>query len=273
MEPTARPSVAPQRGADGSPSTSNAWHHPLRPTPPLVRPSPFSQEELRKLIQTEVASRLAPFERLLEEAKTAIAGKDAEIASLKAELAKAKAQKKPSAAPAAEPASPTDPKCQPGPQEWRHLQQDLQRLRQEARPAIFLCNGMKEKQFRMGTELVLQQQEIVVLQKQLMKEEQAGGVPSLSEPLKEKGQNQQGNLHGWPDSADTVFVPNPQWPNPAMGFQYTGTTKVSGASALPRPSALRMRPISSCLPVLAQTALCFSSRSQRQCHQRRVALP
>ena len=33
-------------------------------------------EELRtgKLIQTEVASRLAPYERLLEEAKTAIAG-------------------------------------------------------------------------------------------------------------------------------------------------------------------------------------------------------
>ena len=233
MEPTARPSVAPQRGADGSPSTSNAWHHPLRPTPPLVRPSPFSQEELRKLIQTEVASRLAPYERLLEEAKTVIAGKDAEIASLKAELAKAKAQKKPSAAPAAEPASPTDPKCQPGPQEWRHLQQDLQRLRQEARQAIFLCNGMKERQSRMGTELVLQQQEIVVLQKQLMKEEQAGGVPSLSEPLQEKGQNQQGNLHGWLDTAATGFRDEPEWPTPAtgMGFQYT--TKVSGESALP----------------------------------------
>ena len=233
LEPTTRPSVAPQRGADGSPSTSNAWHHPLRPTPPLVRPSPFSQEELRKLIQTEVASRLAPYERLLEEAKTVIAGKDAEIASLKAELAKAKAQKKPSAAPAAEPASPTDPKCQPGPQEWRHLQQDLQRLRQEARQAIFLCNGMKERQSRMGTELVLQQQEIVVLQKQLMKEEQAGGVPSLSEPLQKKGQNQQGNLHGWLDTAATGFRDEPEWPTPAtgMGFQYT--TKVSGESALP----------------------------------------
>ena len=136
MEPTARPSVAPQRGADGSPSTSNAWHHPLRPTPPLVRPSPFSQEELRKLIQTEVASRLAPYERLLEEAKTVIAGKDAEIASLKAELEKVKAQKKSSAAPAAEPASPTDPKCQPGTQDWRHLQRQLRQLRQEARESI-----------------------------------------------------------------------------------------------------------------------------------------
>jgi len=87
----------------------------------------------------------------------------------------------------------------------------------------------------MGTELVLQQQEIVVLQKQLMpvtrKEEQAGAVHSLSEPLKEKGQNQQGNLHGWPDTAATASVPAPQWPIPAMGFQYT--TKASGASALP----------------------------------------
>ena len=63
MEPAARPSVAQQMGADGSPSTSNAWQHPLRPTPPLVRPSPPSQEELRKWIQTEVASRLAPYER------------------------------------------------------------------------------------------------------------------------------------------------------------------------------------------------------------------
>ena len=83
----------------------------------------------------------------------------------------------------------------------------------------------------MGTELVLQQQEIVVLQKQLMKEEQAGEVHSLSEPLKEKGQNQQGHLHGWPDTAATASVPAPQWPIPAKGFQYT--TKVSGASALP----------------------------------------
>jgi hypothetical protein len=83
---------------------------------------------------TLVASRLAPYERLLEEAKTVIAGKDVEIASLKAELEKVmvKAQKKSSAAPAAEPASPTDPKCQPGMQDWRHLQRDLRQLRQEA---------------------------------------------------------------------------------------------------------------------------------------------
>ena len=98
---------------------------------------------------------------------------------------------------------------------------------------MYLCNGMKERQSRMGTELVLQQQEIVVLQKQLMKEEQAGGVPSLSEPLQEKGQNQQGNLHGWLDTAATGFRDEPEWPTPAtgMGFQYT--TKVSGESALP----------------------------------------
>ena len=84
------------------------------------------------MFPTLVASRLAPYERLLEEAKTVIAGKDVEIASLKAELEKVQAQKKSSAAPAADPASPTDPKCQPGVQDWRHLQRDLRQLRQEA---------------------------------------------------------------------------------------------------------------------------------------------
>ncbi len=53
---------------------------------------------------------------------------------------------------------------------------------------------------------------------------------SLSEPVKEKGQNQQGNLHGWTDTAASVF-PIPQWPSPAKGFQYT--TTISDASALP----------------------------------------
>ena len=86
------------------------------PAPQTVRPSlsTSSQEELRNLIKTEVASLLAPsrYERLLEEAKTAIAGKDAtgsaEIASLKQELAAVpvKAQAKSSAVPAAVPMSP-----------------------------------------------------------------------------------------------------------------------------------------------------------------------
>ena len=103
-----------------------------------------------------------------------LALEDAEIAGLKEELAKVKAQRKSSQAPAAEPASPTDPKCQPGTQDWRHLQREFRQLRQEAREAMYLCNGMKERQSRMGTELVLQQQleEIAALQKQLMKEEQ-----------------------------------------------------------------------------------------------------
>ena len=90
-----------------------------------MRPSLPSQEQLRQWIQTEVASRLAPYERSLEAAKTVIAGKDVEIASLKAELEMMKAQKKSSAAPAAEPALPTDPKCQPRVQDWRHLQHQL----------------------------------------------------------------------------------------------------------------------------------------------------
>jgi hypothetical protein len=121
--------------------------------------------------------------------------------TFKAELEKVKAQKQSSAAPAAEPASPTesDPKCQPGVQDWRHLQRelrDLRQLRQVAKEAMFLCNGMKERQSRMGTELALQQQEIVVLQKQLMKEEQAGAVHSLSEPLKENTRVARHGGHG-----------------------------------------------------------------------------
>jgi hypothetical protein len=240
MEPAARPSVTPQRGADGSPSTSNAWQHPLRPTPPLARPSLPSQEELRKWIQKEVASRLAPYEHLLEEAKAVIAGKDVEIASLKAELEMVRAQMKSSAAPAAEPASPTDPKCQPGTRTWRHLQVDFMQLRKEAREAMSLCKGMRDEQFRLSTEVVLQQSELNGLQKRLKEEQllkrmelspspQAGGVLSLSEPVKEKGQNQQGNLHGWTDTA--ASVPIPQWPSPAKGFQYT--TRISDAAALP----------------------------------------
>ncbi len=101
-----------------------------------------------------------------------IAGKDVEIASLKAELEMLKAQKKLSAAPspAAEPASPTDLKCQPGTRTWRHLQVDFMQLRKEAREAMSLCKGMRDEQFRLSTELVLQQSEISGLQKRLKEE-------------------------------------------------------------------------------------------------------
>ena len=116
----ARPSMVPQRGAVGSSSKVHAWEHPL---PQTVRSSAASQEELRQLIKKEVASLLAPYERLLEEtktaAKTAIAGKDAEIASLKQELAAVKAQARSSAVPAADPMSPPDLNGPPGTNEWR----------------------------------------------------------------------------------------------------------------------------------------------------------
>ena len=143
-----------------------------------------------------------------------IAGKDVEIASLKAELEMMRAREKSSAAPAAEPASPTDPTCQPGTprRTWRHLQLDFMQLRKEAREAMSLCKGMRDEQFRLSTEVVLQQSELNGLQKRLKEEQllkrmelspspQAGGVLSLSEPVKEKGQNQQGNLHGWTATA------------------------------------------------------------------------
>jgi hypothetical protein len=122
-------------------------------------------------------------------------------------------------------------------------------LRKEAREAMSLCKGIRDEQFRLSTELVLQQSEIRVsgLQKRLKEEQllkrmpvemyspspqaglRVGGVLSLSEPVKEKGQNQQGNLHGWTSTA--ASVPIPQWPSPAKGVQYT--TRISDASALP----------------------------------------
>ena len=121
---------------------------------------------------------------------------------------------------------------------------DFMQLRKEAREAMSLCRGMSAEQFRLSTEVVLQQSELNGLQKRLKEEQllkrmelspspQAGGVHSLSEPLKEKGQNQHGNLRGWLDTVATGFRDEPEWPTPAtgMGFQYT--TKGSGASALP----------------------------------------
>jgi hypothetical protein len=162
-EPAARPSVAPQRGAAEAPGNGNAWLNPLRQTLPPVRPGPSSQEELRELIKTEVARA---YKLLREEAtiateqqKQMMAGKEAEIASLKTELEAVKKQIKSSAA-AVEPTSPTDTKCQTGSHDWRQLHRELRQLRPEAREARNLCNGMKQEQFRMSTELVLQQQEI-----------------------------------------------------------------------------------------------------------------
>ncbi len=96
-----------------------------------------------------------------------IAGKDEEIASLKAELEMVKALKKSSTAPAAEPASPTDLKsrCQPGKRDWWHLQHQVLQLRKEAREAMSLCKGMRDEQYRISTEVVLQQSEINGLHK------------------------------------------------------------------------------------------------------------
>ena len=117
-----------------------------------MRPSASSQEELRKLIKTEVASLLAPYERLLEEAKTAIAGKDAEIASLKLELTAVKAQVKSSAVPAAEPMSPPDPKCQLGTHDLRHMQRECRDLSKEAREAAHKYKLIQQAGLRLRIE-------------------------------------------------------------------------------------------------------------------------
>ena len=59
---------------------------------------------------------------------------------------------------------------------------------------------------------------------------------SLSEPLKEKEQNQQPEgkqlITGRTSSADRVLAPEPKWPTLAKGFQYEAT-KVSAASEVP----------------------------------------
>ena len=71
-----------------------------------------------------------------------------------------------------------------------------------------------------------------------MKEEQAGGVPSLSEPLKEKEQNQNRDPEekrrttGWTSTGTWILQPAPEWPTPVKGFQHEAT-KVPVASAVP----------------------------------------
>ena len=203
----ARPSMVPQRGAAGSSSKVNAWEHPL---PQTVRSSAASQEELRQLIKKEVASLLAPYERLLEEtktaAKTAIAGKDAEIASLKQELAEVKAQARSSAVPAADPMSPPDLKGPPGTNEWRQTLRECRKLSLDARDTAHKYRVSQQQLDRMGVESTLQHQEIKVLQQQLKEMQQllrAGGVHSLSELSKEKEQNQKPSggkaAHHWVD--------------------------------------------------------------------------
>ena len=110
--------------------------------PQTVRPSTSSQEELRNLIKTEVASLLAPYERFLEEAKTTIAGRDAEIASLKQELAAVKAQAKSSAVPADE-LPPPDPRYQQGKQEWREMQRSVREMTKEFKGAVQQCKAVR----------------------------------------------------------------------------------------------------------------------------------
>ena len=240
QEPAAWPSVGLQRGAADTLSSGNAWRNPLRRTSPTVCPSSSSPEELRELIRTEVASLLAPYERWLREAKTEIAGKDEEIASLKAELAQLKTQTKLSAVPAADLPSP-DPKCQQGTQERWQMQRSVRELKE----AVQQCKALEAGHARRDREITVLRFELFALEKRLEEEQkltrewrctspspQAGAVHSLSEPLKEKGQNQQGNRHGWTDTAATFFRDEPEWPNPTRGFQYT--TEVSGASASTR---------------------------------------
>jgi hypothetical protein len=82
-----------------------------------------------------------------------IAGKEAEIASLKKELAEVKEEAKSSAAPgpAAEPTSPPDLKsrCQPGTHDasWRQMQREFRKPSQEAREAIHEYKSMRQAQF------------------------------------------------------------------------------------------------------------------------------
>ena len=243
----ARPSMVPQRGAVGSSSKVNAWEHPL---PQTVRSSAASQEELRQLIKKEVASLLAPYERLLEEtktaAKTAIAGKDAEIASLKQELAEVKAQARSSAVPAADPMSPPDLKGPPGTNEWRQMLRECRNLSLEGRDAAHRYKVSQQQLDRMGVESTLQHQEIKVLQQQLKEMQhwqqqqlRAGVVHSLSELSKEQEQNQipaeKRRTTGLTGTGTWVHQPEPVWPTQVTGFQHEAA-KVPVASAVPLPA-------------------------------------
>ena len=211
--------------------------------PQTVRPSASSQEELRKLIKKEVASLLAPYERLLEEtktaAKTATAGKDAEIASLKQELAAVKAQARSSAVPAAEPMSPPDLKGPPGTNEWRQTLRECRALSLEARDTAHKYKVTQQHMDRMGVESTLQLGAIRVLQQQLKEMQQqlrAGGVHSLSELSKEKEQNQnpeeKRRTTGLTSTGTWVHQPAPEWPTPAKGFQFEAP-KVPVGPAVP----------------------------------------
>ena len=240
----ARPSMAPQRGADGSSSKVSAWEHPL---PQTVRSSAASQEELRQLIKKEVASLLAPYERLLEEtktaAKTAIAGKDAEIASLKQELAEVKAQARSLAVPAADPMSSPDPKSQLGTHDLRQMLRECRNLSQAGKEAAHRYRVSQQQLDRMGVESTLQHQEIKVLRQQLKEMQhwqqqqlRAGVVHSLSELSKEQEQSQipaeKRRTTGLTATGIGVRQPEPVWPTQVTGFQHEAA-KVPAASAVP----------------------------------------
>jgi hypothetical protein len=118
----------------------------------------------------------------------------------------------------------------------------MQRSVRELKEAVQQCKALEAGHARRDREITVLRFELLALEKRLKEEQQltrewrctspspqAGEVHSLSEPLKEKGQNQKGNPHGWTDTATMRYRDEPEWPNPARGFQYT--TEVSGASA------------------------------------------
>jgi len=104
------------------------------------------------------------------------------------------------------------------------------------------CKFIRQAQDQLGVGFTLQQHEIRALQQQLkelqhwrVQQLKAGGVHSLSEPLKEKEQNQEPEGKRQVRLTSTgswVLQPEPIWPTAATGFQYE-TTKVPVTSDVP----------------------------------------
>ena len=205
---------------------------------------------MSEMIKMEVARLLEPYQLLLAGAKSkadrqdeVIAGKEAEIASLKEQLAVVKAQTKSSAVPAAVPSSTIDPKCQP----LKQMQRDLRKLSREVNEAVIKCieklYDTRRAQSRINGGIILNTLELFAFRQQLEAERERtcrfGGRTGKGASCRRRGERR---------------------------------CLLASRSPPPRPSTLEVRPTSShCRsnhsgqPALTRD-LCLGKRPQRQWH-------
>ena len=146
------------------------------------------------------------------------------------------------------------------------MQWSVREITTELKEAVQQCKTVRMGHARRDNEFAVLQVSVFTLEQRLKEELKlrAGGVHSLSEPLKEKEQNQQPEgkqlIPGWTSSVvDRVLAPEPKWPTLAKRFQYEAT-RVSAASEVP-PPGLQLsgcgRPSAACLCYRRQ--LCVSA--------------